>query len=231
MKLLILILGLCLLAVLCWPLAILALGPVSTHLAPHASPAPDRDGGRRRIRPGPGSPVFARAAARRAQITGFAGGNGRIKGLGCFAHHIVSSKRIRDTNSTLGIIAPFSIDNKPVTVLAWRQIHRGAPDSIGAFLHSNRLLLPMRKVADEHHAHRTGRGKPECLLLGTLRLFTHNLLLSDQTEFAPPGAESPSGVFTLPGPTRNPKSYLPISALFRLPRSEIRPGKNDVNNL
>ena len=53
----------------------------------------------------------------------------------------------------------------------------GGPNSIGALLHRNRLLLPMRKVADEHYAHRTGRRETEGLLLGTLRLFSHNLLL------------------------------------------------------
>ena len=44
-----------------------------------------------------------------------------------------------------------------------RQVYLGTPDSVAALLHADGLLLPVREVTCQLHAHGCGGGKIECL--------------------------------------------------------------------
>jgi hypothetical protein len=57
------------------------------------------------------------------------------------------------------VVTPLAIHQEPVMVWTWREFNRGAPDAILAFLHVDGLLLPLREIAGQLHAPRSGRGE------------------------------------------------------------------------
>ena len=56
---------------------------------------------------------------------------------------------------TLRVVAPLTIHQEAVMMLAWREFQVRSPDSISAFLQRDGFLIPVRKVSGQLHVGRT----------------------------------------------------------------------------
>jgi len=101
-------------------------------------------------------------------------GHSRSGSAGSLRHlpqHVLAAKRIRLAQRAFGVIAPFAVHKEPVMVRTRFQFHRRPPHAVRAFLQIDGTLLPLRKIAHQLHAHRTGRVKSEGLFLVITAVF------------------------------------------------------------
>lgn len=86
-------------------------------------------------------------------------------------HHVLAAEWILRAQGAFGVVAPFTVHEKPVVMRARFQFHRGSPDAVGTFMQTDGMFLPMSKITHQLYARRAGSGERERLFLAPAAIF------------------------------------------------------------